>query len=136
MAVAERERRLAGRSTAEFPAVASSLSLVRFFVAEVLAGHARVDDAVWCVSELAANACDHARADSFVVGAHVWPEYARVVVVDNGGGGTVPHVVDAGPGAERGRGLALVSGLASRWGCGHAAPGWLVWCEFMAGSRR
>lgn len=132
--------RLADGVTAVFPARTSSLSPVRALIAGALAGHARADDAVQCASELAANACLHTRCATFTVAARAWPRpgpygTARVVVIDGGRGGTAPHLVEAAPDAPRGRGLALVAALATRWGYRPAPPGWLVWCELAAAPR-
>jgi hypothetical protein len=42
------------------------------------------------------------------------PDDLKVSVVDGGSG--LPHRIDAGPGSERGRGLALVEAYAEAWG--------------------
>lgn len=128
---AETDVRLAHVSTVTFPAVAASLSDVRTFVRRTLVGHARVDDAVLCVSELAANAVEHAGGDGFRVLVRLRPDRVYVAVADEGGGCSVPHVADADGGALSGRGLALVSVLAREWGfVPTLSGGWHVWCVF------
>jgi hypothetical protein len=48
-----------------------------------------------------------------------------VAVADSGGGGW-PVRRDAGPEAVAGRGLAIVDGIASRWGTRRSGAGWRV----------
>ena len=85
-----------------------------------------VDDAALVVSELVANAVEHAGATS-------------VVLVNRGEGGVRIEVRDPGEGtpapqsppgtAERGRGLMIVSALASSWGVQQAERSKTVWVE-------
>lgn len=118
---------------AVFPARRASVRQARSFVASALSGHARCEDAVQCCSELAANAAVHAGGVGYRVAVVAGHDWAYVAVTDAGRGRSVPHVSEAGRsvGATSGRGLALVSLLASAWG---AVPvrggGWRVWCEF------
>lgn len=117
----------------EFPASLVSVSAVRDFARSALAGLACCDDAVSCVSELAANAAQYARGECFGVLVRARPDWVYLAVVDQGGGGSVPHVTDADGGALSGRGLALVSLLAREWGfVPTVTGGWHVWCEFAA----
>jgi len=85
-----------------------------------------VDDAALVVSELVANAVEHAGATS-------------VVLLNRGEGGVRIEVRDPGEGtpasqappgtAERGRGLMIVAALASSWGVQQAERSKTVWVE-------
>lgn len=85
-----------------------------------------VDDATLVVSELVANAVEHA-------------DEASVVLLNRGEGGLRIEVRDQGPGvlaeqpgsgtAERGRGLMIVSALASSWGVHTEERSKTVWVE-------
>jgi DNA-binding NarL/FixJ family response regulator len=84
-----------------------------------------IDDATLVVSELVANAVEHA-------------EPASVVVVDRGGvlrievrdqGEGDPVATPAASGAERGRGLMIVSALATSWGVRAGDRSKTVWVE-------
>lgn len=123
-----------GVSAAAFPAHRRSVRDARRFAASVLSRCDRCDDAVLCCSELATNAVEHAGAGPFRVAALTGRGWAYLAVIDAGGGESAPHVTDAGTASGSGRGLALVSLLASAW---NAVPvrdgGWRVWCEFEDG---
>jgi anti-sigma regulatory factor (Ser/Thr protein kinase) len=78
-------------------------------------------------TELVSNAVEHGGGASYldaVVGAHS----VRIEVTD-------PNPVMPTPSPslgelnERGRGLLLISALASRWGTERRPPGKTVWCE-------
>ncbi|MBA3266685.1 MAG: ATP-binding protein [Acidimicrobiia bacterium] len=86
-----------------------------------------MDDVVGLlVTELVTNAIRH--ADSHVdVAIRLLPETLRVEVRDTAEGR--PAVVDAGPDAERGRGLAMVDALAEAWGVEPDGHGKVVWFE-------
>jgi CheY-like chemotaxis protein len=85
-----------------------------------------IDDATLVVSELVTNAVAHTRSNF-------------AVVVNRSGGGVRIEVRDQGPGtpdpkpfsdsAEDGRGLMIVSALASAWGVDTAPPSKTVWVE-------
>ncbi len=51
----------------------------------------------------------------------------RLEVADRSGRAPVPRCVDGE--ATGGRGLALVDGLADRWGWSPEGPGKRIWCE-------
>lgn len=112
-----------------------SVPAAREFTAQALADwnlKRRMDDVLLCVSELATNALVH--------GVPPGRGYRLCLSVDCGGLLRV-EVHDSGPGlprvrepaggaeAESGRGLALVSVLAAKWGVDQRDPGKTVWCE-------
>lgn len=85
-----------------------------------------VDDATLIVSELVANAVEHAEPASVLV-ANRGEGVLRIEVVD-GGGGDLVEAVESDT-AERGRGLMIVSALASSWGVRTAERSKTVWVE-------
>jgi serine/threonine-protein kinase RsbW len=100
-----------------FRARADQVRKVREFVRAVLAGHPAADDAVLIASELAANSVAHSRSGRdggiFVVHpAEVSATHVAVLLTESRSQ-TAPAVHDPGPGAESGRGLAVVRSLAS-----------------------
>ncbi|WAZ22421.1 ATP-binding protein [Streptomyces cinnabarinus] len=88
---------------------------------------------VLLVSELVTNAVVHTGCPAvlrlFLPGAAAGPEAVtvRLEVVDASGRAPVPRC--AGGGETGGRGLALVDGLADRWGWMPEGPGKRIWCE-------
>ncbi|MEV6012250.1 ATP-binding protein [Streptomyces sp. NPDC051976] len=114
---------------------------LRAWVATQLAGwgleHLR-DDLTLIAAELAANAVRHAGSAADVrltlrSGGPRGP-YVRLEVVDAGPGFDVAAVTATWQDEEmllgcRGRGLLLVAGVSSRWGCGRIARGHRVWAE-------
>ncbi|MCP9990034.1 ATP-binding protein [Streptomyces albogriseolus] len=85
-------------------------------------------DASLVVSELVANAVQHARRDTIrVVVERPGAARIRVCVVDFSQAPPVRRA--SGPGDESGRGLALVSGLADEWGSEPLPWGKRVWAE-------
>lgn len=77
-----------------------------------------VDDACSVVSELLANAIRHGRprADGTVVVTLGVDPVTVTLAVGDGGGSTMPSVVDPLPLAKNGRGLGIVHTLTSDWG--------------------
>ena len=115
-----------------FPAVPAQVAEARRFLASLLEAGPATDDAVLCLSELAANAIVHSRSrepgGSFSVRVQVRGQRLRVEVGDEGG----PWHTSARASADEpsGRGLLIVGRLAARWGCaGHSRTGWTVWYE-------
>jgi serine/threonine-protein kinase RsbW len=112
-----------------FPAVPAQVGQARRFLAGILEGFPAADEAVLCLSELAANATVHSRSrhgGHYTVRAELHGRRLRVAVRDQGGPWAGPGV----GGEQHGRGLLIVSRLATRWGReGHAASGWTVWFE-------
>jgi anti-sigma regulatory factor (Ser/Thr protein kinase) len=120
----------------------------RRFVADGLASwgrHDLLDDATLCVSELAGNAALHSAGSFMDVGLRRLGDLVRISVEDDGdvpAQAVVPRPSFPGPGAlpglledeaTTGRGLAIVSMLASDWGVELTAGGKRVWCD-LAGS--
>lgn len=121
---------------AVFPASADQIRQARNFAARLLSGWPVADDAILCVSELAANATIHSDSRKpgghFTVRAEIRPgERLRVEVQDQGGSwtrrGAQSEPSHNGP---QGRGLVIVGRLAQDWGrSGDSETGWIVWFE-------
>ncbi len=113
-----------------FPALLPQVGEARRFLADVLASYPRIDEAVLCLSELAANACLHSDSrlpgGTFTVRVCVRPgEQVRLEVVDKGG----PWAASAHD-DDRPHGLAIVASLACDYGVdgdGDGAVGRLAW---------
>ncbi len=88
-----------------------------------------VADACLVASEIAANAVTHARS-AFEVTVSCSHSGVRVSVSDVGPGTAEEH--RGGLLALSGRGLAIVAGLADRWGCDVLPGGKVVWAELVA----
>lgn len=112
-----------------FPAAAAQIGQTRRFLARILGDLPTADDAVLCLSELATNATLHSHSRDgghFTVRVELHCEYLRVAVRDQGGPWTPEDEADD----QHGRGLLIVSRLATNWGrTGQAAAGWTVWFE-------
>jgi anti-sigma regulatory factor (Ser/Thr protein kinase) len=112
-----------------FPAATAQIGQTRRFLAEILADEPTADDAVLCLSELATNATVHSRSRDgghFTVLVERHGQRLRVAVRDQGGPWAQPNGADE----HHGRGLLIVSRLATSWGRdGQAAFGWTVWFE-------
>jgi anti-sigma regulatory factor (Ser/Thr protein kinase) len=83
-------------------------------------------DAAMVVTELVANAVDHARTPStLTVGRD---EYGGLrIAVRDGLPGPVPRPLPVDPAAPRGRGLQMITALASSWGVTTHIDGKTVW---------
>jgi serine/threonine-protein kinase RsbW len=112
-----------------FPAAAAQIGEARRFLAGILGDLPAADDAVLCLSELATNATVHSRSRDdghFTVRVERHDQHLRVEVRDQGGPWSQPPAPDD----QHGRGLLIVSSLATTWGRdGHPATGWTVWFE-------
>jgi serine/threonine-protein kinase RsbW len=111
-----------------FPATPQQVGEARRFLAAILDDRATADDAVLCLSELASNAVLHSRSASpgaqFTVRATLKNDQLRVEVSDDGG----PWHWPDGDDDQHGRGLVIVSRLATAWGrAGTPDTGWTVW---------
>jgi anti-sigma regulatory factor (Ser/Thr protein kinase) len=101
-----------------------------------------VDDVGLSVTELATNATLHSQGSFFDVELLAAPEAVRVAVVDGGGlpADSISSRVDLTPAREdlelesmTGRGLFIVSALATRWGIDDLPTGTRVWADFRSG---
>jgi anti-sigma regulatory factor (Ser/Thr protein kinase) len=124
----------------------SSVPAVRRLVEDVLLDWGRpdlVDDVALSATELATNATLHSGSTYFEVDLSTEDDAVRVAVVDRG---VTPARAIAGRGevaasagaleaeSMTGRGLFLVSALASAWGVDDVAGGTRVWAEFGTGT--
>lgn len=131
----------------------SSVPTTRRFVEEALTSLAcveLVDDVSLCVSELATNATLHSGSGYFDVELEKLDEGVRLVVLD--GGGTPASLIaaradsyldddvlgdlelDIDAEGMTGRGLFIVSALASAWGIEDTDAGIRVWAVFTTGA--
>lgn len=78
------------------------------------------------VNELVANAIAHGEG-SISLAVEIRPDCVRVAVTDEGEG--LPVLLASSPTAEGGRGLSIVSALATKWGVDPEAHGKSVWFE-------
>jgi serine/threonine-protein kinase RsbW len=114
-----------------FPARPCQVREARRFLRQILDGLPAADDAVLCLSELAANAVIHSNSRKsggrFTVRAEIRPgDRVRVEVEDQGGSWTQPACADG----QHGRGLLIVGRLTSDGGIsGDSETGWTVWFE-------
>lgn len=101
-----------------FPGRTDQALCARHFVAFLLAGCSRTDDAVSVTGELVANALRHTQSATpgglFVVEVRRWHGGAAVAVTDQGGT-SEPTIRTADEMAESGRGLHTVNVLADGW---------------------
>jgi anti-sigma regulatory factor (Ser/Thr protein kinase) len=116
----------------------SEIVAAREFLRETVLDHARLDDLLVIVSELATNAVQHA-AVPFEVSIENDADRTRVQVADGGKGWPHPAPTPSA-GEAGGRGLRIVAALAARWGVHDRAPqpGKTVWAEVpnkLAGTR-
>jgi anti-sigma regulatory factor (Ser/Thr protein kinase) len=90
-----------------------------------------LEKATHIVAELAANAATHGRVPGrdFRLTLYVVADTLRIEVTDTRPD-RLPHLTQADPGAESGRGLLLVDALAERWGVAAGPyPRKTVWAE-------
>lgn len=119
-------------ATIVLPGETSSVPSARHFVEQTL-GRWGLDGLAWSaallVSELAANACLHARTQLVVTLSRTL-DGVRLEVRD--GSSVVPRMRRYAEEATTGRGLRLVGDLARRWGVEQVAGGKVVWAELAA----
>lgn len=111
----------------EFPPESAAVRTARRFVLETPAA-AAIDGATLglLVSEVVSNAVLHART-AFVVTVTEIEDGVLVEIED--GDARLPRVEHPQPSRITGRGLAIVSSLARRWGARRSALGKTVWFE-------
>ena len=118
------------RASTTLPAIATTPAAARAFAREAATrGRAavHVDDLALVVSELVTNAVLHGLGD-VTLELTVEPEAGvRVEVSDDAP--VSPPPAEYRPDAESGRGLLMVSRLASRWGMRPEGPGKVVWAD-------
>ncbi|MDI3405477.1 ATP-binding protein [Streptomyces cavernicola] len=114
--------------TLELPAHAKAVPEVRRVVREHLGNTVGSPEVQLCVSELLTNVVQHV-GEGTPVTIEVSP--TRVAVSDPD-----PHRLPVpappqheDPGAESGRGLALLAAVSTRWGVTRRPDGKTVWCE-------
>ena len=119
-------------SQRSFPATAGSIREARRFVLDQLS---QVPDAMreqvgLIVSELVTNAVVHA-ASSYTVALDLEPQTLTLEVADKGNGLPFPADAPPPPDQHHGRGLLIVTQLASEWGVKQHAgdPGKTVWVK-------
>jgi len=109
------------------PSVPRSVAEVRRFARDACGpGSPEADTVELLVSEIATNALVHGAGD-VRVRVLVLPDRVRVEVDDDSPVAPVPR--SAGPTAEGGRGLALVSALSAQWGVLSRPGSKTVWFE-------
>ena len=128
-----------------------SVPAVRRFVDDALTTWGRldlIDDVSLSVTELATNATLHSRSNFFDVELRSDQRAVRVAVVDTGdmSAASIALRADLGPHdpddldldleSMTGRGLFIVSSLASSWGIEALPGGTRVWADFATGGRR
>ena len=119
----------AARTT--LPSSVHSPSAARAFACGVVArgpARVRVDDVALVVSELVTNAVVHGEGE-ITLDVLVAPDSVHVEVRD--AEPRLPDPVDAPFDAESGRGLQLVSKVATRWGVRPADSGKVVWADLV-----
>lgn len=139
---------LHGEARVRFVAQPSSVPAVRAWLSEVLLGRwdgsSRLDDVLLAATELAANAMLHSGGTSFEVAVSVDDTGLRLLVEDAGTApaGAIAHrseqavVSTDEPEAESttGRGLFMVSALATAWGIEELESGTRIWADFSPGA--
>ena len=116
-----------GATRLELPADPSSARLARRAVVDACAGRADVDSVVLCTSELVTNALLHGRPP---IAIEVEADDRRVrVAVHDGGTQEVRRRRAVDPETLSGRGLDIVSVLATRWGSDRTPTGKVTWFE-------
>ena len=118
-------------ATVDLRPVPASVPVARHLLLDLLAAWGAphdAGDAALLVTELVANVVDHVAGEaSFTLEVTLAERWLRISVVD--GSALRPVVREFSPGAERGRGMRLVTGIADRWGVEDHEDGKRVWFE-------
>jgi anti-sigma regulatory factor (Ser/Thr protein kinase) len=133
-----RGRRRFDEASVEFllPATAAAAGRAREAVRGILIGwglDSESDTATLLVSELVTNAVRHAGTTLRVTLTH--HQYSLHIAVSDGAVSQWPHLVEANPDDEGGRGLWLVDRLSESWGTSQADTGKSVWFELSLDQR-
>lgn len=116
-----------------YPRSPRTVAAARQFTRDTLRAwdaHARLDDVLLCVSELATNALRYGvpPGRGYLLRLFGFEDATlRAEVHDSGPG--LSRIADLPP-HGRGLGLTLVRALADEWGVLARSPGKVVWCEF------
>jgi serine/threonine-protein kinase RsbW len=97
-----------------------------------------IDDAALLITELITNSVRYAKPlPGDVLQVSWFLDGGRLVLrITDGGGRDAPHRLDAGPRDTRGRGLAIVDAVATRWGVEREVGGLsTVWAELSTPAR-
>lgn len=127
-----RGRRRFDEASVEFmlPATTAAAGRAREAVRAIMTGwglEREADTATLLVSELVTNAVRHAGTTLGVTLTR--HQHSLHVAVSDGAVSRWPHVVEANPEDEGGRGLWMVEHLADRWGTSAGESGKSVWFE-------
>jgi anti-sigma regulatory factor (Ser/Thr protein kinase) len=116
-----------------FPGLPAIVPSARRFVRGILAGMPRADDMELIAAELTSNAIRHTPSGDpggeFTITIRTEAGWARIDVSDIGTGEWHPQPGDGDPGAEYGRGLAIIVALADKFGHDVHAGGQTLWAE-------
>jgi anti-sigma regulatory factor (Ser/Thr protein kinase) len=114
--------RTSARESLTVPGRAEHAATARQFTARTLGpGHPQVETAILLVSELVTNSLRHSASASdggtITITVITSPGGLIRVEITDDGAATMPTMRPACPADEAGRGMQLVSALASTWGC-------------------
>ena len=114
---------------ASYPGVPEAVTAARHHVAQVLAGAPCIDDALFALTEIAANAVLHTRSGQpggwFTVAADVVPGVLAAVVVTDQGGPWAGRATDTYP-----HGLEIVAAMATEVRVDGDEDGRTIWVIF------
>jgi anti-sigma regulatory factor (Ser/Thr protein kinase) len=120
---------LRGKAARTFRAAPSHVAQARQFVADLLGASPVREDAILCLSEIAANAVLHSASarpgGTFTVQVSAIAAGVRIDVTDAGG----PWRSPAEPDGLAGHGLDIVARVATRWGITGGEAARTVWFE-------
>ncbi|WP_344901153.1 ATP-binding protein [Actinomadura meridiana] len=114
------------------PGMKRAVRHARQWLEDVLGLHPALTDATLCMSELVSNALlytESGRDGQIRVEVSHSERIVRIEVIDDGGATSVPHLATADEAATCGRGLLIVSFLATSWGVKERGEGHAVWFE-------
>jgi anti-sigma regulatory factor (Ser/Thr protein kinase) len=116
-----------------FPGLPAIVPSARRFVRGILANSPRGDDMELIAAELASNAIRHTPSGDpggeFTITIRTGTGWARIEVSDTGTGQWHPPPGDGNPGAEYGRGLAIIAAIADKFGHDVRPDGQALWAE-------